>query len=435
MPKTRNQGSDPIVWLHESVPAPQMTPDNENIFFGFHDVSPWPPTGGELLGLRLPRSAQSMADTAQEAAICLWDTATGSLRDIGSTTCWNFQQAARMQWLPDGSGRAAFNRIDSNGECGAELVDPSTGQSRVSGGGIYAISSDGAWGISPDFGILAERWPAYGYASLSKNPVARDPAGFGLWHNDLVTGERSLFVSLSQVLQSWSETDTGAGHFLTHPSISPDGSKVVFLHRFFAEDEGSFTRLLVCDANGSNLIALAEEKVSHFDWLDNQTLLVWARFAGGGLAKMRSSGALNSPFIRPVVNLARQFTGRWKKRVLSESYFSLKVDGSGQKAKFGWPDLDLDGHPMVARQHDWIVTDTYPDAKGELTLLLWNQTTQQRVDVARIRDGVTSQDSDAKCDLHPRWNRDETKIAVDCCHQGLRRIAVFDVSSIVRPEL
>ncbi|GAA4642536.1 hypothetical protein GCM10023115_06290 [Pontixanthobacter gangjinensis] len=338
-----------------------------------------------------------------------------------------------MQWVPGHTGIAAFNTIGSSGGCVAGLVDMDMNERKVADGGLYAISPDGTWGISPDFGTLAARWPAYGYASLLQKPLSDDAGETGLWRNDLASGQRRLFLSLAKVLDEWDEASTGAGHFLTHPSISPDGTKVVFLHRFFADDEGSFTRMLVCDADGTNLISLAEEKVSHFDWLDNQTLLIWARFAGSGLAKMRSSGALNSSLIRPVVNLARRFTGRWKKRVLSESYFALKIDGSGNKTKFGWPALDCDGHPMVARRHDWIVTDTYPDAQGELALILWNRQTRQRVDVARIRDGVMSRDSDAKCDLHPRWNRDETKIAVDFCENGLRRMAVFDVSAIVAP--
>ena len=60
---------------------------------------------------------------------------------------------------------------------------------------------------------------------------------------------------------------------------------------------------------------------------------------------------------------------------------------------------------MAARGHDWVVTDMYPDATGTMPLILWNRVTGERVDVAHIKHGVRTPDSDAKCDLHPRWNR------------------------------
>ena len=424
--------SDPIQALNPSARLVAHTPAGQNIFFGFHDISPWSPNGARLLCLRLDPAWQSMADTAQPAEVCLWNPDDGQLTTVGKTECWNFQQAARQQWLPDGSGRIAYNRLGSGGGCTGVVADTDGEIVQQIKGGIYAISPCAKWALAPNFETLTRNWPAYGYASLTGPRTAATPdnSDAGITRIDLLRGEVKTLISLADVVGRWKPGLPADGHFLTHPSISPNGQRIVFLHRFFAEDEGSFTRLISCDPQGRNMAVLAEEKVSHFDWLDDDTLLVWARYTGGGLAAMRASGRLNSPWIRPAVNLARKFSGRWKKRVLAESYFAVDLE-SGSREKFGWPSLDADGHPMAARSHEWLVTDTYPGKQGLMSLILWNRSRNLREDIAQISDGVSSSDSDAKCDLHPRWNRAENQIAVDHCAAGIRRISIFDVSGIV----
>ena len=420
-----------IASLHPDARLVATTPTDANVFFGFHDITPWSPDGEKLLCLRLDPEWQTLADSGGVADICVWEPAKGRLGRVGKTSCWNFQQAARQQWLIDGSDRFTFNSCDASGSCIATVANNDGSEGGSFEGGLYALCPDGVSAISPDFDVLADRWPAYGYRILRGSSASKTADQVGLWRTDLYSGERKLLISLATVLAGWQGTDSADGHFLTHPVFSPDGNRLVFLHRFFAADGGSYTRMLCCQSDGSNLRVLADEKVSHFDWVDSNTLLAWARFTGGGLAQARASGALNAPLIRPLLNLVRKFSGRWKKRMLAEAYYSLAADGSGARQKIGWPALDQDGHPMVARAHDWVVTDTYPDASGFLTLILWNRHTGQRIDVACFKDGVTTDDSDAKCDLHPRWNRDETQIAVDYCVGGLRGIAVIDVSDLV----
>jgi len=39
-------------------------------------------------------------------------------------------------------------------------------------------------------------------------------------------------------------------------------------------------------------------------------------------------------------------------------------------------------------------------------------------------------DGPIRCDLHPRWNRDGTKVCIDSLHEGSRQIYVLDVSHI-----
>ena len=408
-----------------------VTPQAESLFFGFHDVTPFSPDGRRLLVHRLQPDWQGMADTMGEAEICLWEPEQDTVSVLGRTTAWNFQQGSRLQWLPGPSERFIYNRI-RDGRLVAAICNPDGSVEREIAGGVYGIAHDGGWGVSVDFTALAHRWPAYGYAALRQLPDNEDPTANGLWRIDLASGERRLIVSLAQVLAHWGQSE-GSGHFLTHPQISPDGSRIVFMHRFFSSDGGLYTRLLCCDEQGGELRLLAEEKVSHFDWMDDRRLLVWARFSGGGMAQLRASGSLDKAWLRPLLNLARRMTGRWKKRLLAESFWLIDVDEPTNRQRYGWPQLDSDGHPMVARSHDWLLIDTYPDATGTLPLILQHRGSGRRIDVARIVDGVITTDTDAKCDLHPRWDRSETRIAIDFCDKGRRGVAIIDVAAIVAP--
>ncbi len=348
------------------------TPANSNCFIGFHDIIPWSPDESCLAIHRASPGYFDIADCGKPIEICIWRPQTSTIAPIDHTTGWNFQQGSRLQWLPNSPDVVAFNTIE-DGRAVAVLRNVTSGARTVLPAAIYVISPDGKTSISPNFTTLAHRWKAYGYPPLAQNPVISDQGEDGLWQLDLQTGKETLFVSTKRAaeFQSVPSSDP-ASHFLCHASFSPDGARVIFLHRFFSTDGGLFTRMIATDREAKEFVLLAQEKVSHFDWIDNDTVLVWARFTGGGLAAVRARGLLGSPWIKPLLRVARHLTGRWKKHVLAESYYKISLGAPQSRSRFGWPFLDSDGHPMIARSHSWIVTDFYPDKIGRLPLILFN---------------------------------------------------------------
>jgi hypothetical protein len=407
------------------------TPAGTNCFIGFHDIIPWSPDESCIAIHRADPAYFEMHHCDQSIDICLWFPKERRIQAVDATNAWNFQQGSRLQWLPGRSDTIAFNAIE-NGRAVSVFRNVVSGERRVLPAPIYAFSPDGKSSISPNFTTLAHRWKAYGYPPLAANPPIQDQSADGLWQLNIETGEESLFISTKRAAEFEAVPNANpSSHFLCHASFSPDGSRIVFLHRFFSSDGGLFTRMIATDRQARELVLLAQEKVSHFDWIDNDTILVWARFTGDRLAQVRSRGMLNSPWVKPLLQVARRFSGRWKKRMLAESYYTIPVKDPKSRTRYGWPALDADGHPMIARSHSWIVTDFYPDQSGRLPVILYHSFRNIRRDAHLFAHTPCTSDTDVKCDLHPRWSRSERMIAVDTCEAGFRQVRVLDVSDIV----
>jgi hypothetical protein len=417
---------------HRSTRIVAETPADTNCFIGFHDIIPWAADGSCVAIHRADPEFYRMEDCCKPIQICLWYPNSGEIREIDKTTGWNFQQGSRLQWLPGERDRIVFNSVQ-NGRAVAVIRDVLSGERVVLDGAIYAVSPDGKKSLAPDFATLAHRWKAYGYPSLADGSEIANNRENGLWELDLETGIKRLFISIARAAAFEAIPNAEpSSHFLSHVSFSPDGSRVVFLHRFFSADGALFTRMIATDREAKDLVLLAQEKVSHFDWIDNQTLLVWARFSGGGLAKARASGLLASPLIKPLVRAARKMTGKWKRQFLAEAYYKISIIDPKLRSRYGWPALDSDGHPMLARSHRWVLTDTYPNQDNQLPVILYHPERAERQDVIRFKYAPRSTDSDVKCDLHPRWDRTERFVAVDTCEAGFRQVRILDVSDIVR---
>ena len=249
---------------------------------------------------------------------------------------------------------------------------------------------------------------------------------------DMETGAVELLVSIADAAALGGGKPTDAAiHFVTHASFSPTGRRICFMHRFFTADGALYSRLVVGAPDGTGLAVVAEEKVSHFDWRDDDTLLAWTRSVPGGLAAARRSGLLAAAPLRPLIRLARKLRPGIKQMMLGESYVLIDVTAPKQKKPVGKGVLERDGHPMYSADRRWILTDTYPDSERMLTLILYDTETGGRIDIGRFRSDPSVDDSDVKCDLHPRWDRSERLICVDSTDRGVRQCLIIDAASVV----
>ncbi len=408
------------------MPLPfRVLTDGLSHFFGFHDLIPWDPHDRKLLALQTNVTEDHVPRAGEAAQVAVIDDASGAVEVVAETTAWNWQQGARQHWLPD--GRIAFNHAP-DGRAVACILDLDTGTSRYLDFTLSDTSADGTFGVSVDFHRLARSYAAYGYAT--KRPESLPADQDGLFHVDLASGKRELFLSLAEVSRrNFGEVDE-ATDFLTHASISPSGKRVCLLHRRATPAGAMTTNLIVMDLATGEWRTIADDRVSHFDWEGDDHIVVWCRqnAMAGKVKRVRVPG-----LIKVIHAVSKRVTGKWiRRRMYGESFRRIHVENR-KSEPFAQGVLDEDGHPMIHPVHNHIwVNDTYPNKDFEQTLMLYDASRSERSDLISLKTPASIAGTDWRCDFHPRWNRDGTRICFDSAHLGRRQLCVMGVAEEVR---
>lgn len=376
------------------VPAVAVTRGPKHHFFGYYDKLQLDPSGRYLLGLAV--NFVERPPTAADAAVVGMVDLEGQYRwiEIGKTCAWCWQQGCMLQWVPGQALTVVYNdRKQSNFV--AVIQNLRTGAGRVLPRPIYALSPDGRTAVSLNFSRLARCRPGYGYVGGADPQIGLPaPTGDGIWRMDIESGKVEQIVSLAQLVQHQRRAEfDGVHHWVNHLQFNADGSRLAFVHRW--GDANNFsTRLYTVGINGAELYLLNYNPTSHYAWRDRKHLLAWAYRPERG----------------------------W--------HFYLFRDLT-QDAEIVAPGLlDCDGHCSFSPDRQWILTDTYPDERGERSLFLYQIRTNRRITIGRFYSPAALQ-GELRCDLHPRWIKNGQAVCVDSAHDGSRQMYVLDVGGIV----
>jgi len=388
-------------WLHFGEardPLRAVTAGPRHHFFGYYDKCPWNRSGTLLLAHQAAFNDRppGPGDSASVGIVHLGDG--NRYRPLAATLAWNWQQGSMLQWHPADPEHLVLHN-DRRGNRFVGIVRDMQGREvGVYERPIYAVCSDGRFAYSINFARLYDHRPGYGYAGCA-DPWAEEahPVGDGIHWLDLASGRSDLIVSLDRLARlgtdpAWRD----AFQWLNHVQVSPDGSRLAFFHIRRTDGSSWRARLCTCGADGSDLSCLLDAaSVSHYDWLDNERILVWARDEG-----------------RP---------GQFR---LVSVHGESRVVGAGV--------LVEDGHVSFSPDRRWVLNDTYPDRYDMRTLMLYRWPDGERIDLARLHSPKARWWGEIRCDLHPRWSRDGTMICVDSVHTGERQIHIVDVARFVR---
>lgn len=377
----------PNDWANVSL---QNNDENEDLFFGYYDKSPWSSDMSKVIFHRLSNK--------EEIEIMIYDRDKNARYTIGTSKTWNYQQGSMAQWLPKSTGtKVVFNDL-IEGNLATRIIGIDNETNVIIPWPIQTLHPNGREALTLNYKRLYRLRAQYGYSAKVDN-FREDLAlkDDGIWKVDLETSDASLILNLDFLCNySPRKEMKNSEHKINHIMYSPSGEKFVFMHRWLG-DKGKFSRLYVADTNGRNIKLLLDERmVSHYFWRDEEHVLAWARTKEKG----------------DQYYLINVISGNWT--IIGEGVLNILGDG----------------HPSFSPDKRWIVTDTYPDKSRKRHLLLYEVETGKLITVGRFFAPMKF-NWDTRVDLHPRWSPDGKMISIDSCHEGKRYSYIIDVSNLL----
>ncbi|HOL68124.1 MAG TPA: hypothetical protein PKX93_11770, partial [bacterium] len=114
--------------------------------------------------------------------------------------------------------------------------------------------------------------------------------------------------------------------------------------------------------------------------------------------------------------------------VEGQSLFWLVEDRTGRYRPVSDKMQKVDGHCSYNQAETLILNDTYP-INGYRELNLFDPVREKTLVLGRYLS-LPVPKHELRCDLHPRWSRDEKQVSFDSIHEGYRRVYVLSL-----PEL
>lgn len=371
----------------------RVSPDDEfEYYYGYYDKSPWDASDRYIICIKVKQTYKSVAPK-EFGVVGVIDTKDNNkFIKIGVTHSWNVQQGCMAQWMgPDFKSKILYNDFRNGHYCAVIYNFKEKREEKLLPMAAYDVAKDGSFILSLDFSRLHRLRPGYGYSNLPDTTKGVLCPNQGcIWKVEVVDGKvMELFKYTDFASFEPDETMNGAEHKVNHLMISPNCKRFMVLHRWFQKGR-KHTRLITVNIDKTEMYNLSDDVfVSHCYWKNDNEILSFLR-----------------------------------KREIGNHYYLMK--DKTQEYKMYWPRLATDGHCSYSPDGKIIVTDSYPNRKRMAFVYLCREEQSQPVRIAKVFSPF-KYDNDCRCDLHPRWNREGTKICIDSVHEGKRGLYVIPI--------
>ncbi len=383
------------------VPTRAITRGPKFHWFGYYDKLEFDPTNRYVLSNEVDFEHRTpMADDVINVGMV--DTQQGDRWiPLGTSAAWGWQQGCMLQWVPGTQSKVIWNDRQDGGYV-SHVLDVKTSKRRTLPRPIYALSPDGRFAVTADFARIQRLRPGYGYQGVVDPFIdVKAPKESGIWRMDLESGDSQLIVSLADLaaMPHFGEKLTDYWNYVNHLLVSPSGERFIFLHRLRKTLESGFiTRMFTAKLDGSDLYMLDPSGyTSHFIWRDPQHICAWTKPQG------------------------------------KKAAFYLFKDKTDEIEIVGDGVMPVNGHNtyLLIGDRQWILNDTYPDAKRQQTPYLYHVPTRRRIELGHFYSPPPYK-GEWRCDTHPRCSNDGRTVAIDSPHGGHgRQVWLLDVSEIV----
>ena len=381
------------------APVRAITKGPKFHWFGYYDKLQFDPTGRYCLGMEVGFEHRSPKpdDVIKVGMVDLADN--DRWIELGESRAWCWQQGCMLQWLPGSKSEVIWNDREGGQFC-CHILDVFTRKRRTVPHPVYSVRADAKVAVAPDFRRVNDCRPGYGYCGLP-DPYREElaPKDAGIWRIDLAAGRQDLIISLADIVKIPYAPGypPGAKHWFNHLLFNPDGSRFIFLHRWWSPDRRSLvTRMFTARPDGSGLHCVVDSGMaSHFIWRDPAHILVWAGHPSHGNA------------------------------------FYVFEDKTRKSAVIGKGVMTADGHCSYLLDKDWIVNDRYPGADRKRPVYLYHVPTGKVVELGWFYT-AKEYDGEWRCDTHPRVTPDGRTICIDSVHEEKgRQLYLIDIRDIL----
>ncbi|MXX25789.1 MAG: hypothetical protein F4Z82_10160 [Caldilineaceae bacterium SB0668_bin_21] len=381
---------------HENFVAMPITRGPKHHFFGYYGICPWNATGQYHLCLQSEFHDRPPA-AGDTAVVGLVDMETGKFEGVAETQAWNLQQGSMLHWLPTAPDRLITYNARQDDRFVGVVQDIHNGNKRILPYPISAMTRHGRQALGLNYARLKSLRPVVGYAG-HPDPFAHQnhPSEDGVYTMDTETGAARVLVSYEEAREFLSDYEDVQTHkiWFNHTIINRDDTRVAFVVRYRDETrEIKHTILLSASMEGGDLRIVTDLGASHFDWLTNELIFGWVTMKEGQKYYLINDRTLEYEEVRPDI-------------------------------------LTKNGHCSFTRDGAWLLTDEYPDGNNLQALLLWHMLEERLVVLGRFHSPLPFR-GEIRCDLHPRWSRDERQVSFDSIHDGSRQVYVVDVADVV----
>lgn len=314
---------------------------------------------------------------------------------IGTTTAWNFQQGAMLEYHPFLPDTVIYN-VCENGDFKTLIHNYLTGEKKFCERATACHSPNGKYGLAVDFGRIYAFRPGYGYAGfVDENADVCVPENDGVFLCDFESGKSKLLVSYADMYKT-SGFAPDDKILVNHITFNRDSDRYVMLVRNFPKPGGWWsTSMVIGDLKGNIKTVLSNTYVSHYHWKNGFEIVAHCTVDG------------------------------------VTSMFEINVDTGAAKNLY-LPYFEEPGNPDIhcnySPDRKYIIGDGYPHEHYR-SLIAYSLESGRSVKLFKVL-GDDPAIIDIRCDLHARFVYGGSTISYDTIHNGKRQIATVSAKPL-----
>lgn len=392
--------------LRAQVPVYCLSPSDQAESIRFYDTSALDSSRRYLAITRFGNDTR-LPQPGEPAKVIVRDLQTGADIVTETTTAWDSQLGAQVQWHPN-RPEVFFNTMDATGMARAVSIDVATGARTEYAGSLYMLSPDARRMASPDLRKTGYVQAGYGVivADAPRNTGAPDDDG--VWVTECDTGRHFLAVSLRHLAEAADLGDPDAGQWYTfHVKWNPVRDRLLVVVRWLLDGGKPQRAVVACDSDGSNVHCI----VSADQWA-----------AGGHHPNWLPDGRGIIMNLRPEPDGPLRF---------------VLIDDSPAAPWTVIPYAIGSGHPTLSRAMTHLLSDAYPNepmARDGCVPLRWiDLKAQSEHTLAWINanPAFAGPKREWRVDPHPAWCMDGRHVIFNGWHKDCRRVFLADLSGLV----